>query len=137
MMPRSSTSDRLDALSLAVGRGRVALGGLVQLVRDHGDALQRVVVHLTSHPRALLFLRAQQLLRVPAVQSDEASLVDDQRRHERDENDRESEARGYKDFPDVGRGRGHSMPTAMRTNAKMSRTTLVTSGAIARSGSVE
>ena len=116
-LPTASTAERIEALLRVRGRsGRP----LVELVHEHGHALQRVVVNLPRNPRALLLVCREQVIRERAMRPEEPALVHDQGRREGSHDDEQRQRGHYEKPPERAWGRGHNMPRAIRTFARMS-----------------
>jgi len=98
----------------------VAASELLQLVAEHGQALNGVVVHLPGHPRALGLLGGEEPLCIGAVQGHHAPLRDHHRDAEGADQNAHGEDGGEEDPPEDVGGTGHNTPHVMATNARIS-----------------
>lgn len=100
-----------------------ALAEPFETVADGGELLEGVVVDLAGDPGPLLVLRLEQSLAEPALQEEAVPLVDDQRRAEGDDGDRDREGRGQEERPEAGIG--HKRAPARARVATVSTTDLI------------
>jgi hypothetical protein len=87
-------AQRIDAMMLPLRRHPLLFGPIVQLMRQHGYALQRVIVDFSGDPRPLLLVCVEEILRVSAMEAEKATLIDDQGGTEREENHAQRQCRG-------------------------------------------
>ena len=113
----------------AFGRVRIRapVRPFVELMDEHGDALERVIVHFACDPGAFFFVCREEVVSERAMCAQESPLVHDERGGELIQDDHERERDHYEKPPERAcGGRGHTIPRAIRTYATMSAQLLTT-----------